>query len=81
MEGARASPAAASRGKGAAKPALIRTPRNLAEAEREITRLGELMYRHARNLEFEQAATIRDQIEALRQLELELGEAAAAAGG
>ena len=33
---------------------------------REIKRLEELMYRHARNLEFEQAARLRDEIERLR---------------
>ena len=31
------------------------------------------MYRHARNLEFEQAALLRDQLDELRKLELELG--------
>ena len=30
------------------------------------------MYRHARNLEFEQAALLRDQLDQLRQLELDL---------
>jgi excinuclease UvrABC nuclease subunit len=35
------------------------------------------MYRHARNLEFEQAAAVRDQLDALRQLELVLGETSA----
>ena len=77
MEGARAAPAPAGRGKGGARPALAAMPRNLAESEREIARLEELMYRHARNLEFEQAAAIRDQIEVLRKIELELGESAA----
>ena len=48
-------------------------PRNLAEAAREIHRLEELMYAHARNLEFEQAAAVRDQIDSVRKLELELG--------
>ena len=79
MEGARAAPAPAGRGKGGVRPALAAMPRNLAESEREIARLEELMYRHARNLEFEQAAAIRDQIEVLRKFELELGDAAAAA--
>jgi excinuclease ABC subunit B len=32
-----------------------------------IKRLEADMYRHARNLEFEEAAQIRDQIERLRQ--------------
>jgi excinuclease UvrABC nuclease subunit len=48
-------------------------PRTLAEAEREIKRLEEIMYRHARNLEFEQAAAVRDQIDELRRTELDLG--------
>ena len=30
------------------------------------------MYRHARNLEFEQAALVRDQLDELRKLELEI---------
>ena len=33
-----------------------------AELEKEVARLQELMYEHARNLEFEQAAQIRDQL-------------------
>jgi excinuclease ABC subunit B len=78
MEGARAAPAPAGRGKGGRLTATA-TPRNLAEADREISRLEELMYRYARNLEFEQAAAIRDQIDSLRKFELELGDAATAA--
>jgi len=76
MEGARAAPMPAGRGKGGGRATKAIRPRNLAEAAREIARLEELMYRHARNLEFEQAAAIRDQIDALRQFELELGETA-----
>jgi excinuclease ABC subunit B len=72
MEGARSVAAPAARGKGAGRAVPVAVPRNLAEAGREIHRLEELMYRHARNLEFEQAATVRDQIEGLRALELEL---------
>ena len=79
MEGARASPGPAGRGRAGARAALVAMPRNLAESGREIARLEELMYRHARNLEFEQAAAIRDQIEVLRKFELELGEAETAA--
>ena len=75
MEGARATPAQAGRRKGAGRPVPVAVPRNLAEAEREIRRLEELMYGHARNLEFEQAAAVRDQIDELRRLELELGSA------
>jgi excinuclease ABC subunit B len=73
MEGARAAPAPSARGRGAGRPVPIAVPRSLAEAGREIKRLEELMYRHARNLEFEQAAAIRDQIDDLRRLELDLG--------
>jgi excinuclease ABC subunit B len=75
MEGARSAPAplARGRGRGATRVAPIAVPRNLAEAVREIHRLEELMYAHARNLEFEQAASVRDQLDALRRFELELG--------
>jgi excinuclease ABC subunit B len=76
MEGARSAPTppqgrgrAKDRGRGVA----VAVPRNLAEAARETRRLEEVMYAHARNLEFEQAAQIRDQIEQLRRWELELG--------
>jgi len=37
---------------------------------REIKKLEAEMYRRARNLEFEEAATLRDEIERLKQLEL-----------
>jgi excinuclease ABC subunit B len=39
---------------------------------REIKRLEAQMYKHARNLEFEEAAKIRDTIEKLKQQELGL---------
>jgi excinuclease ABC subunit B len=39
---------------------------------REIKRLEAQMYKHARNLEFEEAARIRDSIEKMKQLELGL---------
>ena len=75
MEGARSAPAplARGRGRGTTRIAPVAVPRNLAEAQREIRRLEEQMYAHARNLEFEQAATVRDQLDALRRFELELG--------
>jgi excinuclease ABC subunit B len=38
-----------------------------AEVHREIARLEERMYQHARNLEFEQAARVRDQLVELKQ--------------
>jgi excinuclease ABC subunit B len=80
MEGARvaggAAARAAARGKGArgGKSALADTARlkSASDIARELKRLETEMYRHARNLEFEQAALLRDQLDQLRQLELEL---------
>ena len=75
MEGARQDPEPASngkkRGKGKAAPTL---PANAKPEQiaREIKRLEGEMFKHARNLEFEQAAGLRDQIEQLRQRELGL---------
>jgi excinuclease ABC subunit B len=51
--------------------------RSTAEIARELKRLETEMYRCARNLEFEQAAALRDQIETLRRLELEVSAGAA----
>jgi excinuclease ABC subunit B len=73
MEGARSAPAPSVRGRGAGRPVPVAVPRSLAEAGREIKRLEDIMYRHARNLEFEQAAAVRDQIDDLRRVELDLG--------
>lgn len=38
-----------------------------AEAEQKMRELEQQMYRHAQNLEFEEAAAIRDQLQALRE--------------
>ncbi len=48
--------------------------RSPAELAREIADLEEQMYRHARDLEFEEAARIRDRIESLRTACLGLAE-------
>jgi excinuclease ABC subunit B len=67
MEGARDEPEAKSgrgKGKGAATIPANATPEVLA---REIKRLEAQMLRHARNLEFEEAAGVRDEIGTLRQ--------------
>jgi excinuclease ABC subunit B len=67
MEGARAvAEPAGGRGKGAKGVVLgpNATPDQLA---REIKRLEAQMLGHARNLEFEEAAAVRDQIHELRQ--------------
>ncbi|MEY4762748.1 MAG: hypothetical protein RLZZ200_2604, partial [Pseudomonadota bacterium] len=78
MEGAREEPAAKGDkrkggGKGAGK-AATKLPANATpeQISREVKRLEAEMFRHARNLEFEQAAALRDQIETLRQRELGL---------
>ena len=73
MEGARSAPGGPRGGRkqrGTAVPVAV--PKNLADLGREIKRLEERMYSAARNLEFEQAAALRDQVDSLRQLELEL---------
>ncbi len=76
MEGARARtdrPAPGGR-RGAAPVETVKF-KNVADIRRGITQLEARMYAHARNLEFEQAAALRDQIDSLRELELELAEA------
>jgi excinuclease ABC subunit B len=81
MEGARLASVGGARGeqRGRGKGGAVDVSKlkNSADIARELKRLEAEMYRHARNLEFEQAALLRDRIEALRQLELELGPAAA----
>jgi excinuclease ABC subunit B len=78
MEGARLAGAggarAAGRGKGTrgGAAATVRQWRNSADLARELKRLETEMYRRARNLEFEQAALLRDQLDQLRKLELEV---------
>jgi excinuclease ABC subunit B len=75
MEGARQDPEPATNGKkrGKGKPGQG-LPANAKPEQiaREIKRLETEMFKHARNLEFEQAAGLRDQIEQLRQRELGL---------
>jgi excinuclease ABC subunit B len=76
MEGARSNAAKAAAGAGGAQrgrgAAPVAVPRNLADLGREVKKLEERMYAAARNLEFELAASLRDQLDSLRQLELEL---------
>jgi excinuclease ABC subunit B len=77
MEGARLTSSGRSgkraRGEGRSGGAVdTRTLKNSADIAREAKRIETDMYRHARNLEFEQAAVLRDQLEQLRQLELDL---------
>jgi excinuclease ABC subunit B len=79
MEGARLGSqgrSAGRRARGEGKSGAIDTRKlkTSADIAREARRLETDMYRHARNLEFEQAAALRDQLEQLRQLELELAQ-------
>jgi excinuclease ABC subunit B len=74
MEGARGAVVEAAgrgskRGRGAVPVAV---PKNLADLSREVKKLEDRMYAAARNLEFELAASLRDQLDSLRQLELEM---------
>jgi excinuclease ABC subunit B len=78
MEGARLSVTKAdkrgknSKGGGVSAPVDIRTLKNAADIARELKRLETEMYRHARNLEFEKAALVRDQLDEIKKLELEV---------
>ena len=64
MEGAREDAAGGGRGSArAAGDAVLLGPE---QAMKKIRKLEADMYRHARNLEFEEAARIRDEIERLR---------------
>lgn len=56
-------------GKGmrkAAEPQEEYHVRSASEIAKEIKRMEEQMFQHARDLEFEQAAALRDQIQQLR---------------
>jgi len=93
MEGARSeapSPAGRRRGAKGARGALAAREEAAANVTalrpealvREIKRLEAEMYKKARNLDFEEAARLRDEIERLKQVELGLaGRPAAAASG
>ncbi len=74
MEGARAAGAAPAERRRAGKgkePASVQDLRPEALV-RQIKKLEGEMYRKARNLEFEEAARLRDEIERLKQVELGL---------
>jgi excinuclease ABC subunit B len=75
MEGAREEPAPkVQKRRAGGRPAAPALPANARPEQiaREIKRLEVEMFRHARNLEFEQAAALRDDIEKLKQRELGL---------
>ncbi|MGL4506378.1 MAG: UvrB/UvrC motif-containing protein, partial [Aeromonas sobria] len=50
----------------AAEPQGEYHARSVSEIAKEIKRMEEQMFQHARDLEFEQAAALRDQIQRLR---------------
>ena len=77
MEGAHAE---GGRGQKKAKVAEPRTSYESLTPEQAVRRIKKLeqeMYKHARNLEFEEAARLRDEIHKLRQVELGFGAAKA----
>lgn len=69
LEGLREPESRAStrKGRGKQEPSAKIVELSAAQAGREIARLEKDMLRHARDLEFEQAAKLRDQIAALRK--------------
>ncbi|WP_405233368.1 excinuclease ABC subunit UvrB [Lentisalinibacter salinarum] len=77
MEGARSAPG---RGRGRRRVAEDHPEwEGMSEDEllRKANRLEQQMYRHARDLEFEQAAKLRDEIERIRRVGLGLEDVAA----
>ena len=74
MEGAYAGTAKNKRGKkvaeGLASYDISDAPVAIRDVAKELKRLEEKMYQHARNLEFEEAAQVRDEIGKLRERSL-----------
>jgi excinuclease ABC subunit B len=75
MEAAREAPGR--RGRKAAEPRSDYRQLSPEQLARQIARLEKEMYEHARNLEFEAAARLRDEVQALRRVELGLPAGAA----
>jgi excinuclease ABC subunit B len=76
MEGARAEPSSPAdrrkSGKGRAEPVLAPADMKPEAIVRQIKKLEAEMFKKARNLEFEEAARLRDEIERLKLIELGL---------
>ena len=66
MGGSRSTGKAGRGGRKAAEPQGEYHVRSAGEIAKEIKRMEEQMFQHARDLEFEQAAALRDQIQQLR---------------
>jgi excinuclease ABC subunit B len=69
LEGARAEPRSGSRGRRVAEPEPVPEYATLSieATARQLRKLEKRMHEHARNLEFEEAARLRDQIRGLRE--------------
>jgi excinuclease ABC subunit B len=70
MEGARAEAGVLPLPRRRGEKSLTREQLRPEALVREIKKLEAEMFRRARNLEFEEAAALRDEIERLKQLEL-----------
>ncbi|MGL6605137.1 excinuclease ABC subunit UvrB [Aeromonas hydrophila] len=66
MGGSRSAGKSGRGSRKAAEPQGEYHARSASEISKEIKRMEEQMFQHARDLEFEQAATLRDQIQRLR---------------
>jgi excinuclease ABC subunit B len=58
--------------KKVAEPSIDYASLTPEQATRRIKKLEQEMFKHARNLDFEEAAKIRDQVQRLRKIELGL---------
>ena len=82
MEGANpAAPGGARRGTKVAEPAADYSRLSPAQVVQRMKKLEQQMYEHARNLEFEDAARLRDEIHKLREQGLGLPDLAVLADG
>ncbi len=72
MEGARAEPGKPTRGYRVAEPSAPYGKMTPEQAVRRIKQLEQEMFKRARNLEFEVAAKLRDEIQGLKKIELGL---------
>jgi len=75
MESGAPSPGSArsGKGKGGSKSSRMpEVPKDRASVEAEINSVQEQMFKHARNLEFEEAAALRDRIQRLNEALLDL---------
>ncbi len=77
MEGAHSPPKGRGRDRRAAEARPSYPPMTPAAALKQIAQLEKTMFRHARDLEFEEAARLRDEIDGLRQASLGLPDAKA----